>query len=52
LANTFHKFYENCRVIDDSDKKKTASRLSLAKAVQIVLASTLKLMGIGAPNKM
>jgi len=52
LANTFHKFYENCRVIDDSDKKKTASRLSLAKAVQIVLASTLKLMGISAPDKM
>ncbi|MBU1137068.1 arginine--tRNA ligase [Patescibacteria group bacterium] len=52
LANSFHKFYENCRVIDENNQEKTVSRLSLAEAARIVLESTLKLMGISAPNKM
>ncbi len=51
LANSFHKFYEKCRVID-KDKEKSQSRLALIKAVQIVLKNSLSLMGINAPEKM
>ena len=51
LANVFHKFYEQCRVLDE-DKELTQARISLAKATQIVLKNTLDLMGIKAPEKM
>jgi arginyl-tRNA synthetase len=51
LANTFHGFYKNCRVITE-DEALTAARLKLVQASQIVLAKTLHLMGISAPEKM
>lgn len=51
LAESFHKFYENCKVISD-DKNLTNARLSLILAVKIVLKSNLELMGISAPEKM
>ncbi len=51
LANAFHGFYKNCRVITD-DKSLSAARLKLVQASQIVLAKTLHLMGITAPEKM
>jgi len=52
LANSFHKFYEECRVLDEKNKELSQARLSLVKATQIVLKDTLKLMGISAPEKM
>jgi len=51
LAESFHKFYEKCRVITE-DKKLTEARLSLILATKIVLKNTLELMGISAPEKM
>jgi arginyl-tRNA synthetase len=51
LANVFHGFYKNCRVISE-DAALTAARLKLLQASQIVLAKTLHLMGISAPEKM
>ncbi len=51
LANRFHKFYENCRVLD-KDKEIAQARINLVKATQIVLKNTLELMGISAPEKM
>jgi arginyl-tRNA synthetase len=51
LADAFHKFYENCRVITD-DKKLSEARLALVLAAKIVLKNTLDLMGISAPEKM
>jgi arginyl-tRNA synthetase len=52
LADKFHSFYNECRVIDESNLEVTAARLELVKAVQIILAEVLRLMGISAPNKM
>ena len=52
LADKFHNFYEDCRVIDENNLELTAQRLELIKAVKIVLAETLRLMGISAPDKM
>lgn len=51
LADLFHKFYEECRVISE-DKKLTQARLSLVLATQIVLKNTLALLGISAPERM
>ena len=51
LANDFHRFYENCRVLGE-DNKIVQSRVSLIKATQIILKNTLELMGISAPEKM
>ncbi len=52
LATAFHKFYTDCRVIDEKEPELTQARLALASAVQIVLKNTLFLMGISAPEKM
>lgn len=51
LADSFHRFYENCRVIGE-DKEISSARLDLCKATQIVLRNTLNLLGVSAPEKM
>ena len=51
LAETFHRFYDKHRVIGE-DVALSAARLELVRAVQTVLASGLKLLGISAPDKM
>ena len=51
LSESFHKFYENCRVITE-EKKLTEARVSLLIAVKIVLENALKLMGVSAPKEM
>ncbi len=51
LANVFHAFYRDCRVISE-DETLTVARLKLVRATQIVLARTLHLMGMTAPDKM
>jgi len=51
LATVFHSFYKQCRVISE-DADLTAARLKLVLAAQIVLARTLHLMGMTAPDKM
>ena len=54
LATAFHWFYENCRVIssDPADGELTLARLKLVEAAQIVLARTLRLMGMSTPEHM
>ncbi len=52
LADKFHSFYDACRVIDTEAKELTIARLQLVQATKIVLAETLTLMGISAPEKM
>jgi arginyl-tRNA synthetase len=52
LADKFHSFYDECRVIDENNLELTAARLETVKAAQIVLAEVLRLMGISAPEKM
>jgi len=51
LATAFHSFYKQCRVISD-DEPLTRARLKLVKAARIVLARTLHLMGMTAPESM
>jgi len=51
LATSFHSFYKQCRVISKS-KTLTPARLKLVEATKMVLARTLHLMGMTAPEKM
>ncbi len=51
LATAFHDFYEKCRVISD-DEQMTRARLKLVAAARLVLAKSLRLMGVSAPERM
>jgi arginyl-tRNA synthetase len=51
LATVFHSFYMQCRVVTD-DEKMTKARLKLVEAAKTVLAKTLNLMGMEAPDRM
>lgn len=54
LANAFHIFYRDCRVIssDPADATLSQARLKLVDACRIMLARTLHLMGMSAPEQM
>ncbi|HEY92403.1 MAG TPA: arginine--tRNA ligase [Dehalococcoidia bacterium] len=51
LATVFHSFYKQCRVISRNEAL-TKARLKLVEAAKVVLAKTLQLMGMAAPEKM
>ena len=51
LASLFHQFYTNCHIIGEDDYVRDA-RLALADATRIVLALTLSLLGVSAPERM
>jgi arginyl-tRNA synthetase len=51
VASDFHQFYDACRVLGD-DAAVTTARLGLAIATKTVLATTLQLCGVSAPDAM
>ena len=51
LAQSFHIFYTQCRVLGD-DESLSRARLLLLEATRVTLAKTLGLMGISAPDEM
>ncbi len=54
LANAFHWFYQNCRVVSsiEGEEELSRSRLKLVRAAKIVLARCLDLMSMSAPEQM
>jgi len=52
LATVFHSFYTKCRVVSEDDEVLSKARLKLVAATKLVLAKTLRLMGMTAPEKM
>jgi arginyl-tRNA synthetase len=52
LARDFTAFYENCRVIGASPAEVESFRIALSTAAQGVIALSLGLLGVGAPEKM
>ena len=54
LASAFHSFYKGCRVVssDPADAELNKARLKLVSAAKIVLAKTLRLMGMTTPERM
>lgn len=51
LAGLFHQFYTNCHIIGEEDAVQNG-RLALADATRTVLALTLSLIGVSAPERM
>jgi arginyl-tRNA synthetase len=51
LAAVFHKFYTECRVVSE-EKALTGARLVIVDSTRTVLANTLSLLGISAPERM
>jgi arginyl-tRNA synthetase len=51
LAAAFHRFYGECRVLSD-DRALSSARWWLVNATQRVLANTLALIGVDAPERM
>jgi arginyl-tRNA synthetase len=55
LAGTFHRWYDNCRVIPQGDEPITVlhrTRLWVNDAVQVVVRNGLELLGVSAPERM
>ena len=54
LATAFHWFYDHCRVVssDPAGEPLTKARLKLCQASRTLLARTLSLMGMAAPERM
>ena len=52
LAQLFHTFYNECKVIDANNCDLSQQRLALVKASKIVIRNALNLVGVSAPNKM
>ncbi|MCJ7622891.1 MAG: arginine--tRNA ligase, partial [Anaerolineaceae bacterium] len=54
LASKFHSFYRDCRVINEDPKnyELSTARLNLVLAAKYILARTLHLMGMEAPETM
>ncbi len=55
LAGTYHRFYDNCRVLPMGDEQPTdlhRARLLLVEATRVVLGNGLGLLGVSAPERM
>ncbi|MEZ4767419.1 MAG: arginine--tRNA ligase [Caldilineales bacterium] len=54
LANDFHAFYHECKVVaaEPDERALSLARLRLCEAARIVLARVLGLMGVTAPERM
>jgi arginyl-tRNA synthetase len=52
LATCFHSFYKLCRVVVPQNPDQSKARLKLVAAAKAVLAKTLGLMGMTAPETM
>jgi arginyl-tRNA synthetase len=51
VATLFNQFYRDCRVLTD-DAPLSAARLALVRATRQVLANSLALIGVSAPDSM
>jgi arginyl-tRNA synthetase len=55
LAGTYHRFYDNCRVLPRGDEETTplnTARLWLCAATAVVLRNGLGVLGVSAPERM
>ena len=55
VAGTYHRFYDNCRILPRGDEEITdlhRARLWLNDATRVVIANGLGLLGVSAPERM
>jgi arginyl-tRNA synthetase len=50
-ADTYHRFYERCRVLGD-DRHLSLARLALVEGVAVIIKNGLNLLGVSAPDQM
>jgi len=51
VAGAFHPFYHQCTILGD-DESLSRARLALCEATRTVLANTLRIIGVDAPERM
>ena len=52
VAGDFNQFYMDCRVLDEAEPEISVARLALAHATKTILAESLGLVGVSAPERM
>lgn len=52
LAQNFHSFYGECKVVDKDNPELSSQRLALVMAAKITMKNALNLIGVSAPEKM
>ncbi len=52
VAQLFHSFYNECKVVDSTNIELSSQRLALVAATKITLKNALNLIGVSAPEKM
>lgn len=52
LSALFHSFYDQHKVLDPDNKETSAKRLYILNAVKTIIAQTLDLLGVSAPQRM
>ncbi len=52
LAQAFTQFYDACRIVVPEEAARSGARLTLTRAAQSALASTLRMIGVDAPDEM
>lgn len=52
LASLFHSYYNECKVIDETNSELTTERLAIVKAIKITLENALNLLGIEVKEDM
>lgn len=52
LARSFNAFYRDCHIVDEAAPELSHARLALCWATRLVLAKTLSLIGVSAPESM
>lgn len=52
VAENFHRFYRNCRVINTDSKSLSFARLGLSLATKQILQNGFHILGISAPERM
>lgn len=52
LAQNFHSFYAECKVVDKENVPLSSQRMALVMAAKITMKNALNLIGVSAPEKM
>ncbi len=52
LAKEYNRFYQEVKIFDDEDPNKISFRIALSQEVAKAIKSSLRLLGINAPEKM
>ncbi|MBD3220369.1 arginine--tRNA ligase [bacterium] len=52
LSRAFHQFYTECKVVDETEPKRSESRLMLCLLTRKAIADVLRIVGVDAPERL